>query len=347
MFPEQFANGVIRRHTEEGEVVLDPFAGRGTTLFSAASQGRKSIGFEINPVGYVYAKAKLNPATSEAVEYRLDELEGIANRYCNAARALPRFFHACFCREVRRFLLAARDELDWRRSRTDRTVMALLLVHLHGKLGTALSNQMRQTKSVSPQYALRWWRQRNFTAPEIDPVAFMRARCRWRYAKGAPSFVEGRVYLGDSAVRLERVADRGVEPATLLFTSPPYYGVTNYHYDQWLRLWLLGGPPNARLNGNGRCGKFENREKYQSLLRNVFKAARSMLHDDAVVYVRTDRRDFTLRTTRAVLRDLFPDKRMTTYVRPLVRPSQTRLFRKKSRGKLLMPGEVDLLLRPS
>ena len=29
---------------------------------------------------------------------------------------------------------------------------------------------------------------------------------------------------------------------TLFFTSPPYYGVTNYFYDQWLRFWLLGGP---------------------------------------------------------------------------------------------------------
>lgn len=33
--------------------------------------------------------------------------------------------------------------------------MALLSVHLHGKRADSLSNQMRQTKSMSPEYAIR------------------------------------------------------------------------------------------------------------------------------------------------------------------------------------------------
>lgn len=71
MFPVAFADEVVRTHTHPGEVVLDPFAGRGTAVFSAATQNRLAIGIEINPVGYVYARAKLSPATRNEVELRL------------------------------------------------------------------------------------------------------------------------------------------------------------------------------------------------------------------------------------------------------------------------------------
>lgn len=349
MFPVEFADDVVRKYTRPGEVVLDPFAGRGTAVFSAATQGRSAIGIEINPVGYVYAKAKLSAATQAEVTLRLDELGHLAVGFKDDARRLPRFFHRCFSRRVRQFLLAARADLDWRRNRADWTLMALLLVYLHGKLGAALSNQMRQTKSMSPQYAVRWWDEYGLEPPDIDPVAFVKLRLRWRYAKGTPDSSEGRIYLGNSIQRLARLrqrAEEGLFPrANLLFTSPPYHAITNYHYDQWLRLWLLGGPPNALRSGNGRGGKCESRRGYGKLLERVFTEAVHLLEEDATIYVRTDRRAFTYRTTVAVLRAVCPDKRVSEIRRPMLRASQTRLF---GGGSALAKtsGEVDLILRP-
>lgn len=349
MFPVAFANEVVRMYARPGEVVLDPFAGRGTAVFSAATQNRSAIGIEINPVGYVYARAKLNPATRSEVELRLDELGRQATRFKHEAARLPCFFHYCFCRQVRRFLLAARRDLNWRGSRVDRTVMALLLVYLHGKMGAALSNQMRQTKSMSPQYAVRWWEEHGLHAPNIDPVAFIKARLNWRYAKGIPNAHGGRMYLGDSIEKLQRlqrqVEEGALSRANLLFTSPPYHAITNYHYDQWLRLWLLGGPPNALRNGNGRGGKFEAREGYRTLLERVFSRAAQILEPDATVYVRTDSRSFTYHTTLEVLRRTFPDKQLDEIRRPMLRPSQTRLFGRKS-VPAERNGEVDLILSP-
>lgn len=349
MFPVEFADEVVRTYTSPGEVVLDPFAGRGTAIFSAATQQRSGVGIEINPVGYVYARAKLGVANRQAVELRLDELGDRAVQFKDHAARLPRFFHRCFSRRVRRFLLAARADLNWRRNRVDLTVAALLLVYLHGKIGSALSNQMRQTKSMSPQYAERWWDEHDLDPPDVDPVAFMKARLSWRYAKGTPRGLSGRMYLGNSIEKLERlrqaIEDGSRAKANLLFTSPPYRAITNYHYDQWLRLWLLGGPPNALLNGNGRGGKFEGRDSYRRLLERVFAGAARVLEDDATVYVRTDSREFTYCTTLVVLRDIFPDKHVTEVSRPMLRPSQTALF-----GRANTPaeknGEVDLILTP-
>jgi hypothetical protein len=224
--------------------------------------------------------------------------------------------------------------------------MALVLVYLHGKEGSALSNQMRQTKSMSPDYAIRWWAEHDTSPPHIDPVDFLTSRLAWRYAKGTPVCEVSTVYFGDSVRVLPRIAARvasGELPkAKLLFTSPPYCGITNYHYDQWLRLWLLGGPPNAELNGNGRRGKFGHRDKYRQLLDEVFRRAKNILCRNATIYVRTDARKFTRETTINILRDLFPTKHIVTRRRPITGDTQTHLF-----GEYDKPsGEVDLILTP-
>ena len=346
MFPVWFADAVVREFTAPGDVVLDPFAGRGTSIFSASVQGRVGVGIELNPVGWVYARTKLSPAPREAVEERIDELGTRTECYCHADDELPEFFKLCFAPRVRRFLLAAREHLDWRRNKTDRTTMALLLVHLHGKRADSLSNQMRQTKSMSPNYAIRWWQQRRMSPPSLDPVSFLMRKLDWRYAKGVPEAAHSHVYLGDSVTRLPQLVARArsgeVPCASLLFTSPPYFHLTNYHYDQWLRLWLLGGPPSAARIGGRHRGKFEGRVAYRALLARVFGAAAHMMKRNGVVYVRTDRRAFTYQTTVEVLGEVFPHKQLLRLARPVQGPTQTQLF---GNGRS-QPGEVDLILLP-
>jgi hypothetical protein len=153
MFPSAFADRVVKAYSSAGDTVLDPFAGRGTALFSAAVAGRGAIGVEINPVGWIYCKTKLNPAAEESVIQRIAEVDGCAASYREHAKGLPLFFRRCFSSSVLSFLVCARSVLDWRENDVDRTVMAFLLIHLHGKSTDSLSNQMRQTKAMSPRYA--------------------------------------------------------------------------------------------------------------------------------------------------------------------------------------------------
>lgn len=345
MFPASFAKDVILNNTDKGDIVLDPFAGRGTSVYSAATNERSGIGIEINPVGWLYSKAKLHPASKAEVERRLEEIGSNVYRYQKAAKQMPTFFNRCYASNVREFLLTARSWLNWRQCKVDWTLMALLLVHLHGKRTDSFSNQMRQTKSMSPPYAIRWWKEHGHKPPKLDPVEFMKKKLDWRFAKGVPTISGSEVYLGDSVVRLPHVGSRlesfGNEKAQLLFTSPPYCGVTNYHYDQWLRLWLLGGPTKPKAPADAQRGKFVDRVKYRDLLTQVFTKAALLLADSATVYVRTDSRELTRNITCEVLAEVFPEMRIRRYNRPSPEKTQTDLFG----GSPETNGETDIILR--
>ncbi len=64
-------------------------AGRATSIYSASIQGRFGIGIELNPIGWVYGKTKLHPATQDSVEKKLVEISDKANNYTRVANELP------------------------------------------------------------------------------------------------------------------------------------------------------------------------------------------------------------------------------------------------------------------
>ena len=347
MFPVDFAAEMIEEHSNLGERVLDPFAGRGTSAFTAAALGRNSVGVEINPVGWIYGKTKIAPAPQKTVIARLEYLCGEADNFAAEAEKMNDFFRVCFCGEVRRFLLAARKLLNWKRSKADATLMAFIVLHLHGKKGEGMSNQMRQTKAMSPDYSLRWWKAQGMPCPpQIDPREFLLKKIEWRYAKGAPKFgAAASLYLGDSDNKLPEIFRQIISPDdkfSLLFTSPPYCGLVNYHADQWLRLWLLGGNASPRYLREKNRGRFNSPTEYRKMLHSVFSKCAKMMTENCTVYVRTDIREFTCNATREVLKECFPKHRMeekTSYADN----TQSKLFR--NTPSVAKPGEVDIILR--
>ena len=77
-FKPQLPRFFIDRFTEPGDVVYDPFMGRGTTVIEAALAGRTPAGCDINPLSAVLAQPRLSPPTAEDVEARLAALDSVA-----------------------------------------------------------------------------------------------------------------------------------------------------------------------------------------------------------------------------------------------------------------------------
>ena len=62
MFPEEIPRRLIRMYSFEGETVLDPFAGSGTTMCVANELDRNSIGCEVDPSNEVLVRNRFSDA---------------------------------------------------------------------------------------------------------------------------------------------------------------------------------------------------------------------------------------------------------------------------------------------
>jgi|GEM_PF-496773 len=65
--PEGLLRTLIKGFSDPGDLILDPFAGSGSTLVAATHEGRQSIGFEIEERYYKEAEARLNNLTAQEV----------------------------------------------------------------------------------------------------------------------------------------------------------------------------------------------------------------------------------------------------------------------------------------
>ena len=130
------------------------------------------------------------------------------------------------------------------------------------------------------------------------------------------------------------------KPISLLFTSPPYIGITDYHRDQWLRLWMLGNEPIAVRRQEKYRSAFSSSADYKNLLKSVFTRASELMSQSGHVYVRTDARDLTFEITQEVLRSCFPRWEETIIRQPYAKNTQTPLYGDKAKK----PCEVDIIL---
>jgi len=343
MFPIDFAFDVVNKYSKPGDKILDPFSGRGSSIYAGSILGREGTGIELNPLGWLYSNVKLHPARVNAVLSRLKDIYDLRENYAAEILNYNEFFRMCYCDEVLKFLLSARENLDWKHRSADKTLMAFIAVYLHAAIGEGLSNQMRLTKSLGMQYSVDWWRKNNLTTPpDLNPYEVIKQKIEWRYKYGTPLRAEGYVQLGDSCKVTKRLADSNSSKYSLLFTSPPYCGITDYFMDQWLRLWLLGGSAEPEYQKDDHKGRFANKEKYKELLWTVFGNCASLMRDDATVYVRTDSREFTLNTTIEVLKEKFPNHKMSILNMPIKGNTKTQTIICGNTSN--KPGETDIVL---
>jgi len=342
MFPVEFALNTISTYTSEGDYVFDPFCGRGTSVFSAEILNRHATGLEISKLGWIYSKTKIYPAPMWDILERLEEIYSLSQTlYSKDYKDYDEFFNTCYSKDILNFLIAAREELNWENDRVDRTLMAIIAINAHGKIGDTLSNQMQHLKACGPRYAVKWWKEKGFIAPEINPLKLISKKIKWRYAKGYPSYEKSDVYLGNSTHLL---SDNKIKKQKykLLFTSPPYYSVTDYHCDQWIRLWVLGERPEQVFNSDPNRNTFGNKHHYEKLLYEVFSESKKHLAKDAYLYIRTDAREYCRNITLEILKQIYTDKKFKVIEKPFLKRTQTALHGDSSQK----PGEVDIILSP-
>ncbi|NAS21605.1 site-specific DNA-methyltransferase [Herbidospora sp. NEAU-GS84] len=282
MFPLDFPLQQMTKYSDARRV-LDPFCGRGTTLYAARLAGRSAVGIDVNPVAGAIAQAKLaRVGPSSVVRLARD----LIREYGDASVPKGDFWDWAFHDQTLRELAALREGLlRWQDTATSVMLRALILGVLHGPrnkgLPSYLSNQMPRTYASKPAYAVRFWRERDLRPVHIDPVEVVARRAE-RMLRNLPPRTGGRVLLGDAATTVARLRRR----FDLVVTSPPYYGMRTYVPDQWLRNWFLGGPPNVPYGTEGQLATKRSQAAFVSAMAEVWRAVAERCSPGAHLVVR-------------------------------------------------------------
>jgi hypothetical protein len=292
MFPENF----VRKHlvwAKPGEVVFDPFSGRGTTVFESLLHGRDAFGCDVNPVAVCISNAKADPPSYREVLRRLEDLRELRKHDDRSLDTDP-FFQACFHPYTLRQILHLRRNLSWRRRRTDCFIAALMLGSLHGESHRSnryFSNRMPRTISTKPDYSVRWWKKRKLLPPKRDVYQILRDMIDYRFAS-MPAKRRGLVKQVDARRAVNAFPNYEAKVA-LVITSPPYLDTTNFEEDQWLRLWLLGGPTRpTRLHGTDH--RYISSERYWDFLTEAWTGVGPLLRRNAHIIIRIGGKKLTL-----------------------------------------------------
>src|SRR5258706_16283798 len=97
-FKPQLPAYFISRLTSPGDVVYDPFSGRGTTAVEAALLGRRVIANDVNPLSAILTRPRLELPALEAIDARLAGLK--LDSAPVQSPDLSMFFHAQTLREI-------------------------------------------------------------------------------------------------------------------------------------------------------------------------------------------------------------------------------------------------------
>ncbi len=346
MFPESFVRTQVESYTKPGDLVFDPFSGRGTTLLESLLLGRRAMATDINPVAYCISGAKAVVPKLAKVLSRLTELEERLNSIAQQEyiESLPKFFSCAYEASTLTKITFLRGTLSWQRNHVDRFIAALVLGSLHGeadKSSSYFSNQMPRTISTKPEYSIRYWRKHRLTAAKRDVFQVLRDRARLRLSGSTP-LIRGSVALAD--VREASKVFQGCErQVNLVVTSPPYLDVTRYEEDQWLRLWFLGRDPFPTYSKISSDDRHTAPTKYWEFLRSAWKGFASMLAPKSVIVCRIGAKDLTVESLSAgiteTLKSALPSLRLLR--NPAVskiRNRQTDYFHPGTKGCLC---EVD------
>ncbi len=234
----------IERLSRPGDLVLDPFMGRGTTPLEACLRGRVPCGNDVNPLSEMLLRPRLCPPTLAAVAARVETLD--LTWRGPLEEDLLVFFHPETLRAItalrdyflRRAAAGELDEVDaWLRM----VAVNRLTGHSSGFF-SVYTLPPNQATSVAAQRKINAKRSQVPPARDVRGILLKKSRALladadtlWR--SRSRGIADMAVLTTGPASSMDAVPSSSVQ---LVVTSPPFLDVVQYADDNWLRCWFCG-----------------------------------------------------------------------------------------------------------
>jgi hypothetical protein len=242
-FKPQLPRFFIDLFTKKGDVVYDPFSGRGTTVIEAGLLGRNVIANDANPLSRIMTEPRFFPPDPVLVEKRLAAIPYGSGQ---ADIDLSMFYHPDTEKEIvalKNYLLArktgCRDDL------IDRWIAMAATNRLTGhSKGFFSVYTLPPNQAVSPR-SQRLINKKHNQAPEYrdtHEIILHKTKSLLRTLSPADkknlyrSGKNARLLTGDA----RSTSDIPDESVQLTVTSPPFLDIVQYRADNWLRCWFNG-----------------------------------------------------------------------------------------------------------
>jgi len=275
-FKPQLPRFFIERLTEPGEMVYDPFMGRGTTPIETALMGRVPGGNDINPLSIVMTRPRLSPPTEAGIAQRLNAIP--LNDPADIPEDLLAFYHPETLRGIsslKHYIVRKRKagSLDLLDEWIELVALNRLTGHSNGFF-SVYTLPPNQAVSVASQRKINEKRKQTPPPRDIRKLILKKSRqllgdvttgVRNSLAAAAAN---AQLYTGPAdatpGIRSDSVA--------LVVTSPPFLNVVQYDVDNWLRCWFLGfESKKVKLTMPKKV------EDWQAAMTPVFKELHRML----------------------------------------------------------------------
>ena len=265
-FKPELPDFCIKRYSEKGGVVLDPFCGRGTTALQTNLLGRVSLGCDVNPLAVRLAQAKTEPVGLDEIVLRLNEIDfrrpvdlsGYQEKFAP-------FYHADTYRELINLRNFTKENPD----RINRFIDLIAISRLHGHSPGFFSVYSFPQISVPPQNQ-RMINIKRGQVPEYRAVApriIKKAAHALRdgFTSDYFSVSSANAFKVSDARRLDWISSNSVD---LVVTSPPFLDKVDYITDNWLENWYCGLNVKSFKDNLVMCSGLE---QWRSFMSGVLK----------------------------------------------------------------------------
>jgi len=232
-FPPPLVRYFILNHSKENDVVFDPFSGKGTTALEALINNRIGWGNDVSPEAYVLTKAKVSNINQKKLFRFLNKLKtemGFIKSIKDVDWRIKTFYNKKTLTQI----LELRHILNGKKDKYSIFTKALILGIIHGSSSNSLSLKCSHAYSMSPMYVKRYSYEHNLIKPTKNVIDCIKNKAI-EYFKDGQINRKGKSFNFDS--RRLKIKSSTVN---LIITSPPYFAIQTYAYDNWLRLWFLG-----------------------------------------------------------------------------------------------------------